>query len=168
MEIVFLKHDDDSIDFVAMLKSGSIHYVSVAMPGLTFASANVEFAGGFNVGQRNDFMMTVNRTKETGTLYPKVNVTLLPSPSASYGGMDSNTYNDGDYSAEEVVAHILDAFKANSQYIKSKKMYFDFRNLCVSDDHYVSCLRIAMDRLKPEDLPEVITWKPQQHRSIAG
>ena len=32
-------------------------------------------------------MMTVNRAKETGTLYPKVNITLLPSPSASYDGL---------------------------------------------------------------------------------
>lgn len=41
---------------------------------LTIASHNVEFAGGFNIGQRNDFMMTVNRAKETGTLYPKINL----------------------------------------------------------------------------------------------
>ncbi len=168
MRITYLKHEDDSIDFVPLLKSGSIHYVSVAMPGLTFASANIEFAGGFNVGQRNDFMMTVNRAKETGTLYPRVNITLLPSPSASYGGMDSNIYNDGDYSAEEVITHILDAFKANSEYIKSNRMYFDFRNLCVSEAHYVLCLKAAMDRLKTEDLPEVITWEPQQRRPISG
>jgi hypothetical protein len=168
MEMTFLKHDDNSIDCVGLLKSGSIHYVSVAMPGLTFASANVEFAVGFNIGQRNDFMMTVNRAKETGTLYPKANITLLPSPSASYGGMDSNTYNDGDYSAEEVCAHILDAFKANSQYVKSKKMYFDFRNMCVSETHYVSCLSAAMGRLQPDELPEVITWEPRQRRPIAG
>jgi len=105
-------------------------------------------------------MMTVNRAKETGTLYPKINITLLPSPSACYGFIDSNVYNDGDYSEEEVIAHILDAFKANSEYIKSDKMYFDFRNLCVSEEHYVSCLKAAVERLPKNNLPEVITWKP--------
>ena len=39
MAVTFLKHEDESIDFVSLLKCGSIHYVSVAMPGLTFASA---------------------------------------------------------------------------------------------------------------------------------
>jgi hypothetical protein len=52
MEMTLPKHDDDSIDCVGLLKGGSIHYVSVAMPGLTLASANVEFAAGFNIGQR--------------------------------------------------------------------------------------------------------------------
>lgn len=163
MDITFLKCMTEDIyeELVQSLKSGSIHYVSVAMPGLTIASSLIEFAGGFDVRQRNDFMMTVNRAKETGTLYPRVNITLLPSPSASYGGMYSDIYNDGDYSDEVVIAHILDAFKANSKYIKSKRIYFDFRDLCVSEVHYVSCLKIAMDHLKTEDLPEVITWEPQ-------
>lgn len=164
MKITFLKRDSEfgeDIDFIPLLKAGSVHYVSIAMPGLTVASHNIESAGGFDVGQRNDFMMTVNRAKETGTLYPVINITLLPSPSASYLGVDSNIYNDGDYSEKEVVAHILDAFKANSDYIKSETMYFDFRNLSVSEEHYVSCLQTAMNRLKVEDLPaQVIAWKP--------
>lgn len=151
----------DHIDFIPLLKNGSTHYVSVAMPGLTIACHNIEFAGGFDYRHRNDFMMTVNRAKETGTLYPKVNITLLPSPSASYGGMDSNMYNEGDYSEEEVIVHILDAFKANSEYIKSRTMYFDFRDLCVSEAHYVSCLKTAVSRLKANQLPEIFTWEPQ-------
>ena len=87
MEITFLKRDNgefgEEIDFIPLLQEGSIHYVSVAMPGLTVACANIEFAGGFDVAQRNDFMMAINRAKETGTLYPRINITLLPSPSAT-------------------------------------------------------------------------------------
>lgn len=164
MSITFLKRDSEfgqKIDFVQLLENGSIHYVSVAMPGLTVASHNIEFAGGFDTHQRNDFMMKVNRAKETGTLYPRVNITLLPSPRASYLGMDSHVYNDGDYPSEDVVAHIHDAFKANWDYIKSDKMYFDFRNLYVSEFHYVSCLEEAMESFKAEDMPAIITWKPQ-------
>lgn len=164
MSITFLNHDDDSIDFVDLLTKGDCHYVSVAMPGLTSASAYVEFAGGFNVGQRNDFMMTVNHAKKTGTLCPRVNITLLPSLSASYGGMDTDICNDRDYSEGEVIAHILDAFKANSQNIKSGKMYFDFRDLCVSEARYVSCLKAAVQHIACEELPEIITWEPKYHR----
>jgi hypothetical protein len=160
MDVTVLPHNAD-VDFVSLLKSRSIHYVSVAMPGLTVASANIEFAGGFDVRRRNDFMMTVNRAKETGTLYPQVNITLLPAPTASYGGLDSNVYNDGDYPTEAVVGHILDAFRANALYIKSRTMYFDFRNLCVSEPHYVTCLRAAMETLDPTTLPEVITFEPE-------
>ncbi|MDE0314892.1 MAG: hypothetical protein OXM61_08320 [Candidatus Poribacteria bacterium] len=39
-------------------------------------------------------------------------------------------------------------------------MYFDFRNLCVFEKHYVSWLGKTIDDLYEEDLPEVITWYP--------
>ena len=176
MEIIFLKRGKDSdedmatdIDFVSLLKRGSIHYVSLAIPGLNVVSTNIMFGGGFDHRERNDFMMRVNLARETGTLYPKVNVTLLPSPWASYGGMDANTYNEGDYSEAQVIVHIKDAFKANSRYIKSRTMYFDFRNLGVSEFHYLSCLKAAMNEVNPEDLPEeVITWEPRESGSAGN
>ena len=148
------------VDFVQLLENGSVHYISIAMPGLTVASTNIQFAGGFDVDERNQFMMMVNRAQETGTLYPRVNITLLPSPSASYFVGDNHIYNDGDYSEQEVINHIRDAFQANSEYIKSDKMYFDFRNLCVSEDHYVTCLKKTINELEEIDLPEIITWYP--------
>ena len=165
MSITFLKRDTEfgeEVDFGALLQNGSVHYVSVSMPGLTVASTYIESAGGFSVDERNQFMMMVNRAQETGTLYPGVNITLLPSPSASYFGGDVNVYNDGDYSESEVINHIKDAFKANSEYIKSDKIYFDFRNLCVSEKHYVICLKKTIKEFKEReiDLPEVITWYP--------
>jgi hypothetical protein len=155
-----LDHEDYSRDFSALLKNGACHYVSVAMPGLTFAS-EIICDLGFDTRHRNDFMMTINYKCEVGTLYPRANLTLLPSPSASYGGLDRNTYHEGDYPADVVVADILDAFQANSQYIKSRQVYFDFRNLCVSETHYVACLRAAIDRIPAMDAPEVFTWEPQ-------
>ena len=165
MSITFLSRDTEfgeDVDFQQLLESGSVHYISIAMPGLTVASANIQFAGNFDVDARNRFMMRVNRAQETGTLYPGVNITLLPSPSASYYLGDSHVYNDGDYSEWEVINHIKDAFKANSEYIKSDTMYFDFRNLCVSEEHYVICLIKTVNELKEEgiDLPEIITWYP--------
>lgn len=167
MDITLLKRGKDvdedmatDIDFISLLKAGDIHYVSLAVPGLTVVSACVEFGGGFDVRRRNDFMLRVNHAKETGTLYPQANITLLPSPTASYGGMDHNVHRQGEYSEAEVVVQILDAFKANSQYIKSRRMYFDFRNLGVNESHYLRSLRSAIRQAGTELLPEeAITWE---------
>jgi len=152
----------EEVDFGPLLQNRSVHYVSVAMPGLTVASTYIESSGSFSVAQRNQFMLMVNRAQETGTLYPGVNITLLPSPTANYSGFDNNVYNDGDYSEPEVIDHIKDAFKANSEYIKSYKMYFDFRNLSVSEEHYLICLKKTIKEFQKQesDLPEVITWFP--------
>ena len=36
-------------------------------------------------------------------------------------------------------------------------MYFDFRDLYVSEAHYFSCLEIAVSRLTANQLPEIFT-----------
>ena len=153
----------DDVDLAAPLHEGEVHYVSVAMPGLTVASSLIETVGGFDTPQRNEFMMRVNRARETGTLYPRVNITLLPSPRASYLGVDDHEYHQGDYPVDTVIAHILDAFRANHEHVRSTRMYFDFRSLCVSPTHYTNCLDLAMTRLGSglgAPLPEVFTWHP--------
>lgn len=167
MKITLLKRgknvDEDmatDIDFVALLKARKIHYVSLAVPGLTVVSSCVEFGGGFDVRRRNDFMLQVNHAKETGTLYPQANISLLPSPTASYGGMDHNVHHDSDYTENEIVVHILDAFKANSLYIKSRTMYFDFRNLGLCETRYINALEVAIEKADKESLPEeVFSWE---------
>jgi len=147
-------------DFVSLLNNHDIHYVGLAVPGLNIVSTCVLFAGGFETRQRNDFMLRINEAKETGTLYPQANITLLPSPTASYGGMDHNVHHKGEYSEKELIAQMLDAFQANSHYIKSPTMYFDFRNVGVNESHYLASLKAAINQVKTEHLPtEVITWE---------
>jgi hypothetical protein len=160
MNITYLQHEDDSINFIELLKRQECHLVSIAMPGFTCASAYIQFAGGFEVKEAYHFMRIVNEKAETGTFYPKLNLTLLPSPAASYRGFDLSTYQLGEYPVDHVVHHLLDAFEANSRCIKSKTMYFDFRNLCVSERYYVDCLIEAVSRLDDQTLPEIVTWLP--------
>jgi hypothetical protein len=149
--------DPDCVKFLK--EQHDIHYVGLAVPGFTVVSACV-LAGGFDVRERNDFMLRVNHGKETGTLYPQANITLLPSPTASYGGMDHNVHHQGEYSEEELIAQMLDAFQANSNYIKSPTMYFDFRNVGVNESHYLASLKATIDRADTKHLPaEVITWE---------
>ena len=170
MEWIVLKRgrdvDEDmaaDVDFVSLLKARDIHYVSLAIPGLNVVSACVEFAGGFDVGRRNDLMLRVHRAKETRTLYPQANITLLPSPTASYGGLDHSIHHEGDYSEAEIVAQLLEAFKANSEYIKSRTVYFDFRNLGVRESRYLAALEDAVQQIPAQDRPEeVVTWESRE------
>ncbi len=151
-------------NFASMVKSGSIHYVSLAEPGLNVVSAII-MGCGFDTRERNDFMLRVNHAKEAGTLYPRAGITLLPVPRASYGGMDSNVHHQGDYTEEEVVSQLLDAFKANSEYIKCKTMYFDFRNMAADESHYLASLRAAVEQASEDALPdEVITWEARENK----
>ncbi|WP_145931097.1 hypothetical protein [Immundisolibacter cernigliae] len=162
MKITYLKRDDqwgEDVNFYEELPKNKIHYVSVAMPGLTMASSFIDDAG-FTTEERCALMNTVNQAKETGTLYPKANITLLPSPIAKDRmGFNLDVFNDGDYSKKEIISHMEDAFKANKEYIKSKTMYFDFRNLCVSEELYLEYLQSTIEQCSKSDLPEtIITW----------
>ena len=75
---------------------------------------------------------TVNRRKETGTLYPQVNMTFLPIERQWSPGililLNYIEYHDKEYTREEEALHLQDALIANRDYIKSKKVYFDIRN----------------------------------------
>jgi hypothetical protein len=162
MKITYLKRDDqwgEDVNFFEELPKKKIHYVSVAMPGLTMASSFID-AAGFSTEERYALMDSVNQAKETGTLYPKANITLLPSPRAKDRmGFNVDVFNDGDYSKEEIIYHIKDAFKANKDFIKSETMFFDFRNLCVSEKLYIECLQSTVEECCESDLPEkIITW----------
>ncbi|MFO7801352.1 MAG: hypothetical protein R6V55_03535 [Desulfovermiculus sp.] len=165
MEITILKRgkyvDEDmrtDPNFASLVKNGDIHYVSLAEPGLNVVSA-VILGCGFDHRERNDFMRRVNHAKETGTLYPKANITLLPVPRASYGGMDDNIYHDGEYSQAEIVAQLLDAFKAQTEYIKSRAMYFDFRNMSVWEAYYLTAIYLAVREIGTKHVADkIFTW----------
>ena len=147
--------------FCDELPKKEIHYISYAASGLTIPSSIIEFAGGFSVDDIYELMTKVNQERETGTLYPKANISLLPLPSmrSRFGLEPGDTFNDGDYSNEQIVSHILDAFKADTRYIKSNKMYFDFRYIIGNESQYISCLELAFNEYHSQNnLPNIVTW----------
>ena len=113
-------------DFSVMqdLKDGKLHMVFVAVNALTFFNA---FAvdnpfkvteKGISSEQATKLCNVVNENNETGTLYPKLNITILPL---------SRYENRDDWDSENSMEkNIKDAFKANLLYIKSKEMIFAF------------------------------------------
>jgi len=109
------------------LRNRKIHMVFVAVNGLTlfnaFAVENSleQTEKGISSEQATKLCNVVNEKNETGTLYPKLNITILPL---------SRYENRDDWDNEDSMKkNILDAFKANSQYIKSKELIFAFENV---------------------------------------
>lgn len=106
------------------LNNGKIHMVFVAANGLTFFNvfavvnplARIE--KGISSEQASILCNLVNEKNETGTLYPKLNISILPL---------SRYENRDDWDNEDIMRkNIKDAFKANSLNIKSKELIFAF------------------------------------------
>jgi len=113
-------------DFAVMedLKNGKIHMVFVAVNALTFFNAFAadnpfeETEKGISSAQATRLCNEVNEKNETGTLYPKLNITILPL---------TRYENRDDWDNEDSMKkNINDAFKANALYIKSKELIFAF------------------------------------------
>ena len=72
-------------------------------------------------------------------------------------------HHEGDYSAAEIAAQLLEALKAHSEYIKSRTVYFDFRNLGVRESRYLAALEDAVQQIPAQDRPEeVVTWESRE------
>lgn len=120
----------DDFDIFKAAKNG-YHIISVAFIGLTNFSSVCQY--GFNIDQyEQDRLITpINTKKETGTVFPKHNLTILPyryrtTPVMTVGEYD---YTKGKgFTIDEVEEHIKDAFKAEIDYIKSNRLVFDFRD----------------------------------------
>ena len=113
-------------DFSVMqdLKDAKLHMVFVGVNALTFFNAFAvdnpfkETQKGISSEQATKLCNVVNENNETGTLYPKLNITILPL---------SRYENRNDWDSENSMEkNIKDAFKANLLYIKSKEMIFAF------------------------------------------
>jgi hypothetical protein len=120
----------DDFDIFDAAKNG-YHIISVAYIGLTNFSSVCQY--GFNIDQyEQDRLITpINTKKETGTVFPKHNLTILPyryrtTPVMTVGEYD---YTNGKgFSIDEVEVHIKDALKAETDYIKCGKLVFDFKD----------------------------------------
>jgi hypothetical protein len=109
------KYSDD-------LKNDKIHMVFVAVNALTNFNAfavehyDHETEKGISLEQATILCNVVNEKNETGTLFPKLNITILPL--SKYNNRDDW---DNENSMEK---NIKDAFKENLLHIKSNEMIF--------------------------------------------
>ena len=123
--------EDNEFNIFDSAKNG-YHIISVAFIGLTNFSAVCQYGFGIDQPEQERFITPINTKKETGTLFPKYKLTILPYRYKTSALMNVDTYdytNGKGFTRDEVIVHIKDAIKAETEYIKSGKLVFDFRDL---------------------------------------
>ena len=114
-------------EIVNELSNKQAHYISWAVPGLTFSAFYCESVAKLNADSYKQLFLSVNQKNETGTLYPHANITILPIERVNY--YMSNIEHHTGYTDDERFNHLKDAFIANRDYIKSPKIYLDIRDI---------------------------------------
>lgn len=117
-------------DVTSELRAGRCHLVTFAEVGLSVFSAHCEFAYGIMQGGKQEhYANQVNNAKETGTLFPEANITILP-----------NFLFRDNYTSDAMMTCLRDAFLAERDYVKSGRMIIDFTCSEVPmDDMYHLC-----------------------------
>lgn len=110
------KNPQDIFDDV---KIGKIHIVCMAWNGLTHLNVYGELFYKLPKEELNQFVDLVNSSRETGTLFPKANISILP--------VCENENHDA-LNLNELTECIKDVFIANQMYLKSDIIYFTLEN----------------------------------------
>lgn len=127
--IPYLKLDE--FDLFAAAKNKH-HIITIAKIGLTQFSSVCEYVFGLDQYEQEHIITPINTKKETGTIFPKHKLTILPYRYRTTPVMTTGTYDytgGKGFSIEEVENHIKEAFRAEIDYVKSGKLVFDFRDL---------------------------------------
>jgi hypothetical protein len=159
-------HRVDGPLYVQDLKEGKCHVVLIGMIGLTYFSHYCQDGAGIEQPEQETCTFKVNETSETGTLFPKANITILPCGFSTHSFMTINSreyVRDGEYSDQKIKNHVRDAFVAERDFIRSGLMVFDLRFSGV-DDHqmclYNECI-IQLAKTEFQDLPgRVVVFVP--------
>ena len=106
----------NSNELMADYRQKNIHLVCVAVNALTYFNVFATSIGGISNYLASELSSKVNRLNETGTLYPDLNLTIIPL----------TAFNDrNDFGNHEIMTkHIEDCFTANEQYLKCENVVF--------------------------------------------
>jgi len=102
------------------LKRGECHIVTFAEIGLSFFKGYCEDFMSWD--EIFHYAELINRSNETGTLFPKVNISALPC----HFFRESVTVSERDYPEDDLKICVRDAFVAERDYIKSGFMILEF------------------------------------------
>ncbi|MCE9616509.1 MAG: hypothetical protein K8T26_19720 [Lentisphaerae bacterium] len=98
------------------VRAGRCHIVTFAEIGLSSYSAYCELGYAIPRDEQVVHAERVNNSKETGTLYPKANITILPRL----------LFREVAPATEELRVAIRDAFVAERDYVRSGLMILEF------------------------------------------
>lgn len=104
------------IDYIPALQNGSTHVVTFAEEGFSFFKAYCEFALGFSIQEAVGFCNRINDADETGTLFPRGNLSAMPK----------RFFRDELWDGDGFRRSLRDAFIANRDHCKSKYLVFQF------------------------------------------
>ncbi|MBK8464932.1 MAG: hypothetical protein IPL32_03800 [Chloracidobacterium sp.] len=116
-------------DYIPALQNGSTHVVTFAEEGFSFFKAYCEFGLGIPIRESVELCDRVNNADETGTLFPRGNLSSMPK----------RFFRDGTWDGEGFRRCLRDAFIANRDHCKSKHLVFQF-----------SCVELHLDILFAE------------------
>ena len=109
---IFLTSPNDSDEDIIIVPGKDLHYISFTMGGLTFPVAVLRFRYRLEESVVYDLFRSVDILKETGTLYPNHNVTIIPASK--------------NFSAS--IKYLKDAIQAQTEYVKARKVIIDMRS----------------------------------------
>ena len=130
-------------DFLKVLKSNGCHVVTFAETGFSAFKVCCEFAYNIPWVEIEKYADQVNNANETGSLYPKGNITALPL----HFFREPITNSIPGYSEDDLKICIRDAFIVERDYIKSGLMILEFG---CSDISYELVYTICRDLCKTE------------------
>jgi hypothetical protein len=130
-------------DRVELLKNGVCHVVTFAETGFSAFKACCDVAYNIPWDEIEEYAGRINNTNETGTLYPKANITALPL----HFFREPITNSIPGYSEDDFKICVRDAFIAERDHIKSGLMIFEFT---CSDISYELVYTICTDLCKTE------------------
>ena len=130
-------------DIIKVLKSNGCHVVTFAETGFTAFKVCCEFAYNIPWVEIEKYADQVNNANETGSLYPKGNITALPL----HFFREPITNSIPGYSEDDLKICIRDAFIVERDYIKSGLMILEFT---CSDISYELVYTICRDLCKSE------------------
>jgi hypothetical protein len=130
-------------DIIKVLKSNGCHVVTFAEIGLSNFRTFCDFAYNISWDDIEKYADQVNKANETGSLYPKANITALPL----HFFREPITNSIPGYSEDDLKICIRDAFIAERDHVKSGLMILEFT---CSDISYELVYTICRDLCKTE------------------
>jgi hypothetical protein len=141
-------------DIIEDVKSGKVHVVCMAQNGSTHLNVYTELYYKLPKELVNQCVNSVNSKKETGTLFPQANITILPK---SENKSDWNQ-NPQTVDPNELENCIVDVFKANQEYLKSEIIYFTLENSYVNKRLALSIIRDKIEQFNSNELFVKTIW----------
>jgi hypothetical protein len=141
-------------DIINDVKSGKIHIVCMAQNGLTHLNVYAELYYKIPRLIINQCVEHVNLKKETGTLYPHANISIIPK-SENYTDWNKNPLR---LNVQELQSCISDVFKANQEYLKSEIIYFTLESSYINKTMALKIIEDFISDMNTDELFVKTIW----------